>query len=120
MSGVGGLQMTPDPHGQSPAIARNNVLLPDPEAPTIRTRSPVRISAVASSIRMLPSFSAMERFSKLRFGESKVVLMVVRGNTGSRQNVKWTKAVTPAEITQPRGRGGGKDRHDAVIPAPSG
>ena len=46
-------------------MARNRVLLPEPDAPMISTRSPGSTSAVASSMMTLPSFIAIERFSKL-------------------------------------------------------
>ena len=46
-------------------MARNRVLLPEPDAPMISTRSPGVTSAVASSMMTLPSFIAIERSSKL-------------------------------------------------------
>src|SRR2546426_11235388 len=47
-----GIDTVPDPYGQMPASARNNVLFPEPDGPLTTTRSPASIQTETWS-RML-------------------------------------------------------------------
>ena len=53
--------IAPPPHGHRPAMARTRVLLPEPDAPAIRTRSPGAIDTSVSSTTAVPSLSLTDR-----------------------------------------------------------
>src|ERR1700742_2573419 len=57
----------PEPHGQSPAMARTSVLLPEPDSPATSNRSPGSTTTSVSPTTAVPSSSDTERsFSVLQ------------------------------------------------------